>query len=270
MKKFLVAALVVVMALPSMAQLAKSHGSDDFKIGIAGYNFRKQNTEDALKFMQGLGVKYLSVKDFQLPMTATAEDVANFKALMAKYDVEGYTLGPIYMKDSAAVDKTFEYVKLYGSPMFIGVPNYELIPYVEQKVKEYDIRLAIHNHGPDPQDFHDADDIMEYIGNRDARLGICMDIGHTVRYGKDCIEQIKKYKDRIFDIHIKDETAASKAGKTVEMGRGVMDIPGIVKALRKAGYTGMCSLEYEPTPDNPFPAISESIGYFRGVCDATK
>jgi sugar phosphate isomerase/epimerase len=138
---------------------------------------------------------------------------------------------------------------------------------VEQKVKENDIKLAIHIHGPDNQNFHDADEVIQYVGNRDARLGICLDVGHTVRYGKDPVKHILQYKDRIFDIHIKDVTAPSKEGKTCPMGRGVIDLPAVVKALKEINYQGVCSLEYEPTPENPYPATSESIGYLRGLCD---
>lgn len=252
------------------AQLVSTHGSDNFRIGVAGYNFRQQDLDKSLAFLHDLGVKYMSVKDFQLPMNATPADVAALKAKMAGYDIDGYCLGPIYMRSKEEVDKTFEYAKQYDFKLLIGVPNYDLIPYVEQKVKEYDIPLAIHTHGPDSAPFPDAEEVMKYVGKLDKRMGICMDLGHTVRYGKNCIDHIRKYSDRIFDIHIKDVTEPSKAGKTCPMGRGVMDIPAIVKALKAVGYKGVLTLEYEPNPENPFPAISESIGYLRGVCDALK
>lgn len=268
--KAAVIAVVLLFALPSQAQLMTNRGSDDFKIGVAGYTFRKFNLDETLKMLKEAGVKYMSVKDFHLPLNSTAEEMAAFKAKLAEYGVDGYTVGPIYMRTEADVDKTFEYAKRYGAKMLIGVPTYELLPYMEKKVKEYDIRVAIHTHGPDNVLFPDATDAMKHIGSMDPRIGICIDLGHTVRYGANCVNDLKNYKERIFDIHIKDESAASKAGQTWEMGRGVMDYTPIVKALREINYQGVCSLEFEKAADNPYPGVVESLGYFRGICDATK
>lgn len=252
------------------AQFVEKHKSEELKIGVAGFSFRSFNIDQTLKMMNQIGVKYMSVKDFHLPLNSTQEQIDAFKAKLAAAGVEGYILGPIYMNSEADVDRTFEYVKRYGTGIFIGVPTYELLPYIDKKVKEYDIKMAIHTHGPDISYFPDAADVMAHVADLDPRIGICLDLGHTARFGASCVEDLKKYKDRIFDIHIKDETQASKAGQTCEMGRGVMDIPAIVKTLRKIGYTGVCSLEFEKDGNNPLPGVAESIGYLRGVCDALK
>lgn len=266
-----VVALALLFCTPADAQvISGKRGSEDFKLGVAGYTFRKFNLDETIKMLQTAGVKYLSVKDFHLPLNSSVEQMNAFKQKLAAAGIDGYTLGPIYMKSKAEVDNVFEYAKRYGATLVIGVPNYDLLPYVEEKVKQYNIRLAIHTHGPDNAPFPDAEDVVNRVKDMDARLGVCLDIGHTVRFGKDNVEHFKKYKDRIFDIHIKDETAPSKAGSTCEMGRGIMDITPIVKTLRKIGYTGVCSLEFEKDADNPFPGVVESLGYFRGVCDATK
>lgn len=262
--------IVSAFAVHGHAQTVDHHRSEELQIGLAGFNFRQFDIDRTIEMMNQIGVKYLSVKDFHLPLNSTREQMEAFKQKLAAAGIEGYTLGPIYMTSEEAVDKTFEYAKRYGAEMFVGVPTYELLPYVEQKVKEYDIRIAIHTHGPDNAPFPDATDAMRHIGDLDPRIGLCLDLGHTVRYGADCVEDLKKYKDRIFDIHIKDVTAPSKAGQTWEMGRGVMDIPAIVKTLRRIGYTGKCTLEFEKAGDNPLPGMAESIGYLRGVCDALK
>ncbi len=268
--KLVVLAAAIVFALPSRAQLIENRGSDDFKIGIAGYTFRKFNIDETLKMLKEAGVHYMSIKDFHLPLDSSAEQMEAFKKKLAEYGVDGYTVGPIYMRSEAEVDRAFDYAKRFGVKMLIGVPTYELLPYTEKKVKEYDIRMAIHTHGPDNVLFPDATDAMQHIGNMDPRIGICIDLGHTVRYGANCADDLVKYKDRIFDIHIKDESAASKAGKTWEMGRGVMDYIPIVRALYEIGYDGVCSLEFEKAADAPYPGVVESLGYFRGVCDAVK
>ena len=174
------------------------------------------------------------------------------------------------MRTKGAVDTAFEYAKRVGVKLIVGVPNHELLPYVDQKVKEYDMKYAIHLHGPDIVLYPDADDIWSHIKNLDSRIGMCLDIGHDRRAGKDPVKDLQKYAKRVYDIHLKDVTAASKQGYSVEVGRGILDFPAFVKMLRKVGYSGMVSLEHERNMDNPFIGIAESIGYFRGIIRATK
>jgi len=137
-------------------------------------------------------------------------------------------------------------------------------------VKAYDFRFAIHLHGPDIELYPNAKDVYDHVKGLDPRIGICFDMGHDTRAGFDPVEDLKLYRDRIFDIHIKDVTAAGKEGVTCEMGRGVIDIPAFVRALREIKYSGACSLEFEKDMNDPLPGIAESIGYFRGVVDGTR
>jgi len=262
---------MLLMAVPVSAQLVQGkHGSDDFKIGIAGYSYRNFSIDDALKLVSGLGVKYMSIKDFWLPLTSTKEQMEAFKAKCASYGVDGYILGPIYMKSKAEVDRAFSYVQRYGQKLFIGVPDYALIDYVKAKVKETGIRVAIHTHGPDGAAFPDIRTVVEKVKDPHCGIGCCLDLGHCTRMGEDISKEIVKYKDWIYDVHIKDETAASKAGQTCEMGRGVMDFKSIVRAFRRINYQGVLSLEFEKDGKNPHPGVAESIGYLRGVCDAIR
>ena len=174
------------------------------------------------------------------------------------------------MKTEAEVDRAFKYAKRVGVNLLVGVPNYELLDYVEEKVKQYDIRLAIHLHGPDMALYPDATDIWNHVSMRDPRLGMCLDIGHNLRYGSDSLSDLKKYHTRVFDIHLKDVTAPTKEGKRAEVGRGIINFPLFVKLLRKYNYSGSVSLEHEKDMSNPFMGIAESIGYFRAICDATR
>ena len=274
MKQILKIALVMALAVSattSQAQLVEGkRGSEDFKIGVAGYSYRKYNIEQTLAFLKSMDVKYLSVKDWWLPLNSTKEQMDAFKAKCADYGVNPYILGPIYMKSEAEVDRAFAYAERYGSDVFIGVPNYELADYVIKKVKETGIKVAIHTHGPDGAPFPNIQKVAEIFKDPSLGVGCCMDLGHSVRMGEDIVKDIKKYKDWIYDIHIKDETAPSKQGKTWEMGRGVIDFRPIMKVLRQIKYKGVVSLEFEKNGDNPHPGIAESIGYLRGVADATK
>lgn len=261
----------ILMALPSSAQTIKTpRGSDDFQIGIAGFSYRKYDLDKTLDLLSSMEVKYFSVKDWWLPLNSTVEQMEAFKAKCAAKGIEGYILGPIYMNSKEAVDNTFAYAQRYGSDMFIGVPAYELLDYVIEKVKETGIKVAIHTHGPDGAAFPDIRTVVEKVKDPSLGVGCCMDLGHTYRSGYDVAKDIRKYGKWIYDIHIKDETDASKAGKTWEMGRGKMDFVPIVKALRKIKYTGKLSIEFEKNGDNPHPGIAESVGYLRGVLDATK
>ena len=269
--KLALALAMITMVSPSQAQLIEGkRGSEDFKIGVAGYSYRKFNIDQTLALLKSMDVRYLSVKDWWLPLNSTKEQMDAFKAKCKEYGVNPYILGPIYMKSEAEVDRAFAYAERYGSDVFIGVPNYELADYVIKKVKETGIRVAIHTHGPDGAPFPNIQKVAEIFKDPSLGVGCCMDLGHSVRMGEDIVKDIKKYKAWIYDIHIKDETEASKKGATWEMGRGVMDFRPIMKVLRQIKYTGVVSLEFEKNGDNPHPGIAESIGYLRGVADATK
>jgi len=244
---------------------------EKFKLGMAGYTFVRLNSLDkSLDILKRCDVHYLCIKDFHLPLNSTEEQIAAFHAKLKESGVTGYAVGPIYMKSEAEIDKAFEYAKKVGVKLIVGVPNYELLPYVDKKVKEYDFKYAIHLHGPDNPLYPDADDVWNHVKDLDHRIGMCLDIGHDTRNGKDPVADLKKYQTRVFDIHIKDVTGRTKEGYSLEIGRGVIDIPAFVKMLRKVGYTGVCSLEHEKDMTDPYMGIAESIGYFRGVIDATR
>lgn len=238
---------------------------DAFTLGMAGYTFREFTVEQTIAMMQRIGVSYLSVKDFHLPYNSNQEQINTVLGKFRNAGIEVYTLGVVYMKSSEFVDQAFEYAKMAGVKMIVGAPDYALLPYVEKKVKTYDIRLAIHNHGPDNPLYPNATDIWNHVKDLDERMGICIDIGHTMRDGQDPAADIEKYASRIYDVHIKDVDKPSKEGKTVEMGRGVIDIPAVITSLRKTGYTGKCSLEFEKDMKDPLAGIAESIGYWKGA-----
>lgn len=272
------AAGAALMTAPELAlnALAKTNKTDNlpmhdqwteaFKLGMAGYTFVNFDIDKTLDIMQRLDVHYLCIKDFHLPLDSTDEQIAAFKEKLAAKGVTGYAVGPIYMKSEAEVDRAFAYAQRVGVKLVVSVPNYELLPYVDQKVKEYDFRTAIHLHGPDIKTYPDATDVWEHVKGLDPRIGMCLDLGHDLRNGCDPIADFKRYRSRVFDIHLKDVTDNTKAGHAIELGRGKIDFRSLVKALRKAGYTGSCSLEYEKDMKDPFLGIAESIGFFKAVC----
>jgi inosose dehydratase len=246
----------------------ESHVQPSFQLGMAGYTFKNFNVEDSIAMMQRVGINYVTLKDFHLPLDSNADKV---KEVMGKFKAAGinvYGVGVIYMKTEEEVNRTFDYAKLAGVEMIVGAPNYELLPYSEKKVKEYNIKLAIHNHGPEDKLYPGPKDVWDRIKDMDPRVGLCLDIGHATRAGADVAKAVISYSRRLFDMHIKDVTAAEKDAKVIEIGRGVINFPALIKALNKVKYPGRCSIEYEKDMKDPLPGIAESAGYFKGVLKA--
>jgi sugar phosphate isomerase/epimerase len=234
-------------------------------IGMAGYTFAKFDLDQAIAMMNRVNIKNISVKDIHLPLNSSPEKI---KEVLGKFSAAGinvYAVGVIYMKTEKAVDEAFDYAKRVGVPLIVGVPNPELLDYTEKKIKEYNIRLAVHNHGPEDKLYPGPKNAYDLIKNRDERLGLCLDIGHAARAGEEPSKAILAYKNRIFDLHIKDISAAVKDGKAIELGRGAIDFKKLVTALEKIKYAGVCSLEFEKDMSDPLPGIAESAGFFRGV-----
>ena len=243
-----------------------SCGKVKFKFGMAGFSCHRLSLDETLKLMQKLDLHYLCIKDFHLPIKSTQAEIDAFKQKCADFGVTGYGVGPIYMKTEAEADRAFAYARRVGVKVLVGVPDYEILPYVDKKLKEYpEILYAIHLHGPDIEIFQNATVIWNKVKDLDPRLGMCLDIGHDLRDGCDPVADMKKYHSRIFDMHIKDVTDSTKAGHAIELGRGKIDFVALFNAMRKVGYSGMCSLEYEKDMDNPFMGIAESFGYLKAI-----
>ena len=171
------------------------------------------------------------------------------------------------MKTKADVDQAFIYAKAAELKMIIGVPYPEVLQYAEEKVKSYDIKLAIHNHGPGDNMYPSAESAYDKIKHMDKRMGLCLDIGHTKRIYRDPVADTKAYFDRIFDIHMKDvvPTPEHPEGETCIIGRGVIDIVSFLKTVVDLDYQGTLALEYEAEANDPLPAMMESLGYVKGV-----
>jgi len=239
-----------------------------FTLGMASYTLRQFPADQAIEMTKRLGLTRVCFKDFHLKLDATPEVIAETVAKVKAAGLDLYAGGVIYMKTEAEVDRAFAYARAAGFKMIIGVPTYDLLPYTNKKVQEYDIPVAIHNHGPDNPLFPTPQSAYERIVSLDRRLGLCMDVGHTQRSGVDPAESAEKYFDRLFDVHIKDVSASTAQGQTVEIGRGVIDIPKLLRTLARLGFKGTLALEYEKDAKDPLPGSAESIGYLRGVIAA--
>lgn len=249
----------------TMAAPAKTVAARPFTMGLASYTFRNFSLDDTIKAAKRLGLKRLALKSMHLPLESTPAQIREAAAKVKAAGLDLYGAGVIYMKNEAEVNQAFDYAKHAGMEMIIGVPNHELLGLVEKKVREYNIKVAIHNHGPGDELYSSVNDIHEKIKNLDKRIGICIDIGHVVRIKEDPAALAVRYKDRIYDCHMKDEDKAEAEGKPVEAGRGVIDLPAFLKAMIRINYTGSLSFEYEKDGDDPLPGLAESVGYVNGI-----
>ncbi len=248
------------------SQPAERSGEDfPFKLGLASYTTRKFDLDATLAMTQRVGLTAICLKSFHLPLDATPEVIAAAveKARAAGLDLYGG--GVITMKDEAQAKEAFAYAKAAGMRTIVGSPAPEVLPLVNELVQQSGIAVAIHNHGPGDKIYPTPESIYEKVQGLDPRIGICMDIGHTARIGADPVADAQRFADRLLDVHLKDVSAAAPAGQTVEIGRGVIDIPGFLKTLLKIKFAQVASFEYEKDDSDPLPGLAESVGYVRGV-----
>ncbi len=236
-----------------------------FGLGLASYSLREFSLEQTIDMTKRLALGRIVLKSMHLPLESPEADIAVASQKVRAAGLDLYGCGVVYMTDEAEVDQGFRYAKAAGLRMIIGVPNPELLGLVERKVKEFDIALAIHNHGPEDKLYPTPASAYERITKLDQRIGLCIDIGHTMRAGVDPSEAAQKCADRLLDFHVKDVTSATKEGDTIEMGRGIIDIPMFARTIIKLGFAGTLAFEFEKDGSDPLPGLAESVGYLRGV-----
>ena len=238
-------------------------------LGVASYSCRKFTLDQTLEMANALGITHMTFKDVHLPRTDPPETT---RALRAKVEAAGITImggGTIDLpNDPAEIRKAFEYAKNAGFPLIYISPEPAALDTIEQTAKAFDIKAAIHNHGPEDKHWPRPQDAYAAIESRDAHLGLCIDIGHTTRTGTDPVQACRQFRDRLYDMHVKDLAVKTDKDSQVEVGRGVLDFPALFRTLIEIGYKGQVGLEYEIKEDNPLPGMIESIAYMRGVLDA--
>jgi len=274
-RNFLRTAAIASVAASSPAMLAApmeprpaSGKPSPIKLGVASYTFREFTRAQMIGFLKQVNITDLNAKDTKdhLPTDPAQEAQA-----IADYTAAGIKLhaaGAIYFpKDEDDDIRTkFEYCKRAGVKVIVaGDPSPASLPRVEKFVKEYDIRIAIHNHGPEDKLWQSPLDILKLIKNMDPRIGCCIDVGHTVRAGTDVVEAIHEVGPRLFNMHMKDLTDLHIKESQVAVGDGKMPVREIFEALIATKYQGFVDLEYEVHGDDPMPGVIGSLAYMRGV-----
>jgi inosose dehydratase len=244
---------------------AKSGSPTRFQLGLASYTTREFTVDQTIEMAQRLALKYLCLNPKHLPLDSSDQQIQQIRQKVQSAGLTLYAAGVVDMTNSQETDRAFEYAKTAGLEVIVIFTKSGMLPAIEKKVKQYNIAIAIHNHGPEGGEFPTPLEGYNLIKNMDPRMGLCMDVGHTVRAGADPVAMVHKCKDRLIDVHLKDEDRADADGKPLEVGRGVIDIPGFLAALNRVGYKRTMSLEYEKDGKDPLPGMAESIGYARGA-----
>jgi inosose dehydratase len=238
------------------------------KLGIASYSFNRLPREAAIEAIRRVGVHYASIKDAHLSLKSSAEERKAAAKQFLDAGIKPMSCGNITMSDDESdIRNAFEYARDAGIPTIVCKPTRKSLPVLDRMVKEFDIKIAIHNHGPEDKVWPSPYDPWEAVQSFDERIGLCIDVGHTARCGVDPVQAIRKCSARLYDLHIKDLAAIEEKSRPVEVGRGVLDIPGILRALLDIRYPYLVGLEYEKNlkTEDPVIGAAESIGYIRGV-----
>jgi sugar phosphate isomerase/epimerase len=243
--------------------------SPPLKLGLASYSVREFTLDQALDMAKTLGVTRMTFKDVHIPRTDPPETT---RALRAKIEAAGITImggGTITIPNNPAqIEKEFVYARNAGFPLIYVDPEPAALDTIERLAKSYDIKVAIHNHGPEDKRWPRPQDAYAAIKSRDKHLGLCIDIGHTTRTGTDPVQACRECRDRLYDMHVKDLASKTEKESQVAVGRGVIDFPALFRTLIEIGYQGQVGLEYEINAKNPLPGITESMAYMRGVLAA--
>ncbi len=267
------AAMAQTSATAARAQQDRPSGSTPkpdswrgLKVGIASYTFIKFPLDVTIRDIRRVGVHYVSIKSAHLPLQSSAEQRKTVVEQFKKAGITPLSCGNVDMKGSESdLRNAFEYARDAGIPTIVCSPSRENLPLLDRLVKEFDIRIAIHNHGPEDRAWPSPLDVWEAVPKLDERIGLCIDVGHTARAGVDPVKAIRTCAPRLYDVHLKDLVELSKRSHVVEVGRGVLDIPSILHALLDIGFRGHAGLEYEKDMNDPLAGVAESIGYIHGT-----
>lgn len=241
----------------------------EFALGVATYSLREFSRAEAIEMINALNATNVSVKSFHLDYDLSQSELESAADEFREAGLQLVSSGnnTITEDTDEHVGAFFEYAKAAGIPMLVIAPTPDVLPRIESFVKRYDIQVAIHNHGPEDSYFPAPSDAIALIGDMDPRVGVCVDVGHTARTGKDVVREIRDAGSRVLDVHMKDLRDMSDAASQCAVGEGKMPVADIFRELEAIGFDGSVNLEYEIYPEDPLPGMKQSFAYMRGVRD---
>ena len=237
------------------------------KLGVASYSLRNFSRAKAIEMTKALGTPYINLKSVHLPYDASPAEIAAARAEVEAAGLHIVGGGTITFDTDTddGVRKYFDYARAAGMPVMVSTCNPSVLPRVEKFAKQYNIKVAIHNHGPEDKNFPSPYDVLRAVKGMDARMGLCIDIGHTVRTGTDVVRAVADAGARLLDMHAKDLRDLKVMESQCIVGEGRIPIAEIFRQLRAMRYPGYVNLEYEIDADNPLPGMKQSFAYMRGV-----
>lgn len=267
------AAAVAIVRSPARARmlfgpaLSNENQSEPIRLGVASYSLRNFTREQAIEMTRSLGARYINFKSVHLPYDAAPAEFATARSELAAAGLQLVGGGTVTFETDTddGVRKYFEYARAAGMPTIVCTCKPAVLPRIEKFARQYDILIAVHNHGPEDENFPSPYDVLKYVKSMDPRMGLCIDLGHTVRAGTDPVQAIADAGARVHDMHAKDLRDFKTAESQCVVGEGKIPFPDIFRQLRAVGYKGYVNLEYEIEPDNPLPGMQRSFAYMRGV-----
>jgi sugar phosphate isomerase/epimerase len=237
------------------------------RLGVASYSLRNFSRQQAIEMVGALNTPYINIKSFHLEYDLSP---AELQAGRREFEAAGLRIvggGTItFERDTDdEVGKYFEYARHSGMPLIVATCDPRILPRIERAVQQYDIKLAIHNHGPEDRFYPSPYDALRYLRDLDPRMGVCIDLGHTTRAGTDVVQAVADAGPRLLDMHVKDLRDLNVAESQCIIGEGAMPIAEIFRQLQAMNFPGYANLEYEIEPDDPLPGMKQSFAYMRGV-----
>jgi sugar phosphate isomerase/epimerase len=235
------------------------------KLGVASYSLRKFKRAQAIEMVKACGTPYVNIKSFHLPYELSPAELAAGRKEFDDAGLQVVGSGNNSLSKEADIAKLFDYAAAARFTLLVIAPAPALLPRIEEAVKKSGIAVAIHNHGPEDKVFPAPSDALKLIRDMDPRVGLCVDVGHTTRTGKDVVKEIADAGARVLDLHLKDLKDLLKSNTQCPVGEGKMPIPEVFAQLVKQGFAGYANLEYEIDADDPLPGMKKSFDHMRKV-----
>ncbi|HEX2716517.1 MAG TPA: sugar phosphate isomerase/epimerase [Gemmatimonadaceae bacterium] len=271
-------AAAAIAGAPAAALAGQPRGDEDavsdspkpaptLKLGVASYSLRKLPRDKAIEMIGALRTPWVNIKSVHLPYDLPPEQIAAARDEFTRAGLQIVGGGTITFDkdDDDEVRRYFEYAKAAGMPTIVATTDLPILPRIERFAKQYDIKVAIHNHGPEDKRFPSPYDVLKAVRSMDRRMGLCIDIGHTVRTGTDVVKAVADAGPRLLDMHVKDLRDLTEKGSQCIVGEGVIPIAEIFQQLLAMRYGGYVNLEYEIDADDPLPGMKQSFAHMRGV-----
>lgn len=258
------AACAAALAGPRLSSAVEKDEWGGFPVGVQTISLRKYALPEVMRHLQGMGVHYVEFSaSSHLPATAADEQIVTARQLAASAGLKITAQGVNrFSGDHAANKRVFEFARKLGIRTITAnpQPDAETFDSLDKLVAEYDLRIAIHNHGPGTL-YDKLNDVVKAIKDRDKRIGACVDCGHFIASGEDPVKCVQALSNRVYGVHLKDLAEFGKKSANVIIGQGHLDVVAVFRILRQIHFPadGALSLEYEANPDNPLDDLKACL-----------